>query len=197
MSASMIVMTPLTMAALLQKLIICIAKATARDIFRYACSMNLRNTFQKSFYRSLVNKSMILGHCLQRRMKSTTINVMINIRPSMTSMIPIFDKTFEWPLLSASTSPSDSDSLLPNPADTSPKSLSIFSVSHSYGINSPSAIFRNVLMAMTAFAGICACHSVKNTTNWSVLIMPQRSFREEPTRMLIAMLPVETAFAVF
>ena len=51
-------------------------------------------------------------------------------------------------------------------------------------------------MAMFAFGGICAVHSVKKTTNCNVLIMPQRSLRDAPRIMLIAMLPEVKVFAV-
>ena len=51
-------------------------------------------------------------------------------------------------------------------------------------------------MAIIAFAGILAFHSVKKTMNCRVLIMPQRNFREAPSKMFINTFPVAMAFAV-
>lgn len=48
---------------------------------------------------------------------------------------------------------------------------------------------------MVAFGGILTVHSVKNTMNWSVLIIPQRNFRDAPRTMLSAMLPEAKVFA--
>ena len=62
-------------------------------------------------------------------------------------------------------------------------------------MNSPRAIVRNVSIAMVAFGGMMTSHSVKKTTNWSVLIMPHKNFREEPSKIFSTTLPVATVFA--
>ena len=50
-------------------------------------------------------------------------------------------------------------------------------------------------MAMIAFGGMITSHSVKNTTNYRVLIIPQSSLSEDPSKMLTIMFPVATVLA--
>ena len=60
-------------------------------------------------------------------------------------------------------------------------------------MNSPSAIVRRASITIVTLAGFYAFyHSVKKTTNWNVLIMPQRSFSDEPRMMLIIVFAVIT-----
>ena len=78
-------------------------------------------------------------------------------------MIPMFDSTFTF--------------------------SSIGSVRNFVSTNSPRAIDRNSLIATMEFEGILTFHSVKNTMNYRVLIIPHRNFREEPRSKLTIRLP--------
>ena len=51
------------------------------------------------------------------------------------------------------------------------------------------------MIAISALAGIMTFHSVKKTTNCSVLIIPQRNLSEDPSKMLTMILPVVIVLA--
>lgn len=57
-------------------------------------------------------------------------------------------------------------------------------------MNSPRAILRKALITSSVVGGIYTSQSVKNTTNCSVLIMPQRSFKDDPSKILMKTFPV-------
>ena len=49
---------------------------------------------------------------------------------------------------------------------------------------------RNSYITASVVGGIYTSQLVKNTTNCSVLIMPQRSFKDDPSKMLMKTFPV-------
>ena len=133
--------------------------------------------FQKSFRLSLRTWLRTLGLRLQalRSKNMTRSKIVKSMRTTKTD--PMFVKIFESLVIFSFSS--------------------IGSVRNSKGMNSPRAIVLKAWRTMVTFAGCYAFyHSVKNTTNWNVLIMPQSSLSEEPRMMFRAMLPVANVLAV-
>lgn len=124
-----------------------------------------------SFYYSFSNQVRILF--LQNLTMQATMIIIIARASANTSMIPMFESTLAF----------SSSSLL-----LFITSL-IGSVSQVNEINSPRAIDRSYLIENSVTAGIFTFHSVKNTTNQRMFIIPQRNFRDDFKKMLTIRLP--------